>query len=167
MAKRRAKHRRRMHRQGDLFATAGLFPVRRPDQGAQNLDVKQLRMRAAMTQAITESGQSRDVVAARIAELTGRPLTKDALYTYTAGSKPEHDISLMRFVALVRVTGATWLVDELFGDLGLTVLEGREARLAQLGHLEQEEQRLAKAKRALRRELQLDPVEVTPRRDRR
>ena len=96
--------------------------------------------------------------AARIAEMTGRDLSADALYAYTAPSKPEHDIGITRFIAFVRATGATWLWDELVRDDGLVVLEGREAKLAQLGHLRQERQRLDEALREIERELKAQPV---------
>lgn len=165
MAKRRAKkERKRKMRQGELFSAAGMFPVRRAACGARAVDLS-LRIKTAMGRALKECPDSAAIVAARISELSGREITADALYSYTAPSKPEHDIGIVRFVAFVRATGAAWLWDELLADDGLLVLQGREAKLAELGHLEQEEQRLAKARKALRRELQLDPVEVRPRRE--
>jgi hypothetical protein len=164
MAKRRAKNRRKRMSQGELFASVGLFPVRKKAGGrVDDLDVRSLRLRAAMTRAIRECGLSRDVIALQIAELTGRKLTRQALDTYTAGSKPEHDISLMRFIALVRVTRATWLWDELIAEEGLIVFEGEEAKLAERGYLEQERRRLDKIIKQLDRELGVAPVTVKSR----
>lgn len=160
MAKRRAKNRKRVLKQGELFASVGLFPVRRPDERSADLSVRSLRMRAAMTQAVKQCGDSREVVAARIAEITDRPFTPTALDTYTAGSKPEHDIGLMRFVAFVRATGATWLWQELLADEGITIMVGEEAKLAERGLLEQERRRLDKQIKALDRELTASPVTV-------
>lgn len=143
--------------QGDLFTYVELYPVRRPHTGAQAVDLS-LRIKTAMGLALRECSDSAAVVAARIAEMTGRDLSADALYAYTAPSKPEHDIGITRFIAFVRATGATWLWDELVRDDGLVVLEGREAKLAQLGHLRQEMQRLDEARRELERELKAEPV---------
>jgi len=151
-----------MQKQPDLFAPAGLFPVRRPGGGARPVDLS-LRVKTAMGRALKECPDSAAIVAARIAELTGRPLSEDALYAYTAPSKPDHDIGIVRFVAFVRATGATWLWDELLAEDGLLVLEGREARLAERGHLEQERRRLEKQIRLLDRELSVEPVQVKQR----
>lgn len=159
MARSAGKQTRNNGNQADLFeAGEDLFPVRRPAApGTRPVDLS-LRIKTAMGQALKECADSATIVAARIAELTGRELTADALYAYTAPSKPEHDIGIVRFVAFVRATEAYWLWDELVRDDGLTVLQGREAKLAQLGALAQEKQRVARREREIQRELQANPV---------
>ena len=144
--------------QGDLFAVA-FFPVRRPpDAAGRARTVDSLKIQLAMGQALKECPDSGAIVAARIAEMTGRPLSADALYTYTAGSKPDHDMGISRFVAFVRATGAKWLWDLVVEDDGLVVMEGREAKLATLGLLEQEVERLLQKRKVIRAELGADPV---------
>lgn len=152
--------------QGDLFGGPDLFPVRRPTEGRQPVDLglRSLRMKGLMSEALDAYPESREIVAAKIVEMTGRPLTKFALDKYTQPSAEDHDIGLIRFVALVRVTGAFWLWDELVADDGLVVLQGREAKLAELGHLHQEHQRLGNQLKTLKRELDAAPVDVAPRR---
>lgn len=149
--------------QGDLFAHAELFPVRRPVENARPVDLS-LRIKTGMSQALKECPDSAAIIAARITEMTGREMSVDALYAYTAASKPEHDIGIVRFVAFVRATKAFWLWDMLVEDDGLMVLQGREAKLAQLGHLQQQKQQLDDAMRALKTELGTAPVDVSPRR---
>ena len=158
-----SRARRPAEGQGDLFAPGELFPVRRPVEASRPLDLS-LRIKTAMGQALKACPDSAAMVAARITEMTGREMTLDALYAYTAPSKPEHDMGLTRFVAFVRATGAYWLWDLLVEDDGLVVLQGREAKLAQLGHLQQEFQRMGDELRALKRELGEEPVEVASRR---
>jgi hypothetical protein len=148
--------------QADLFVHAELFPVRRPSDAPRSVDLS-LRIKTAMGRALKECPDSAPIVAARISEMTGRELSADMLYAFTAASKPEHDIGIVRFVAFVRATGAWWLWDMLVEDDGLTVLQGREARLAQLGHLRQERQRLAAVEREIERELGQEPVRVVRR----
>lgn len=96
--------------------------------------------------------------------MTGRDLSADALYSYTAPSKPEHDIGITRFFAFVRSTGANWLIDVLAEDLGLTVLEGREAHFAQRGLLEQQFRQIKAEMDRMDAELAAKPVCVTRRR---
>lgn len=150
-------------RQGDLFAHAELFPVRRPLDNARPIDLS-LRIKTAMGRALKESPDSAAIIAARITEMTGRELSADALYTYTAPTKPEHDMGIARFVAFVRATGAFWLWDELVHDDGLVVLQEREALLAQAGLLSQEKARITDKLRDIARELKSEPVIVASRR---
>lgn len=157
-------------RQGDLFVPAPaspapehLFPVRERVERPKSLDLS-LKIKTALGRALKECPRNAYEIAAAMSELLGREITADALYAYTAPAKPEHEISLLRFVAFVRVTGATWLWDELVEDDGLIVMVGREAHLAQLGLVEQEIQRLEEARRALRQDLKARPVAVAHRR---
>lgn len=87
-------------------------------------------------------------VAARMTTILGAEVSADALYSYTAASKPDHQISLIRFVAFVRAVEAWWLWDLLVEDDGLIVMEGREARL---GHRHRPERRRQQPRRRWRR----------------
>lgn len=154
-------------RQGDLFAYAAsvpanaLFPVR----AATDLDVDiSLKFKTALGRALREHHESAAVVAARMSEIVGRQITEAALYAYTAPAKPEHDIGIVRLKAFIKVTGAIWLWDLLVQDDGLTVMMGREAHLAQLGHLQQRRVQLEEEIKSLQRELRMQPVTVAPRR---
>ena len=149
-------------RQGEFFAADEMFPVRAPLAAFRPVDLS-LRIKMAMSRALKDCDDSAGIVAARITEMTGREITADGLYAYTAASKPEHDMGIVRFVAFVRATGATWLWDELLSDDGLMVLQGREALLAQSGLLEQEAGRIAKKWREVKQKLQVEPVVVTRR----
>jgi len=160
-----AHARRPTEGQGELFAEGEFFPVRRPVETSRPVDV--LRIKSAMGEALKAHPESAEIIAAKISAMTGRSLTAFALYSYTAPSRDDHDIGLSRFVAFVRVTGAYWLWDLLVEDDGLTVLQGREAKLAQLGLLQQEKDRIDGAVRQLKRELGDAPVQPTSRRPRR
>lgn len=160
-----SRARRQIEGQGDLFASGELFPVRRPVENSRPVDLS-LRIKTAMSQALKASPESAAILAARIGEMTGRELTVDALYAYTAASKPEHDMGLTRFVAFVRATGAFWLWDLLVEDDGLVVLQGREAKLAQLGHLRQARQQIDDELKTLEREIRAEPIDVAARRQR-
>ncbi|MGD9769765.1 MAG: hypothetical protein AB7U62_19190 [Pseudolabrys sp.] len=150
-------------KQGDLFAAGELFPVRRRTEGVRTLDLS-LKIKTALGQALRESADKAHVIASRMSDLIGREITPDALYAYTAPSKPEHEISLIRFVAFVRVTGATWLYDVLVEDEGLIVMEGEEARFAHLGLLRQQHSQLVEQLEQIEREMKERPVKVTRRR---
>lgn len=146
--------------QGDLFDYAEqLFPVRRPAETVRPVDLS-LRIKTAMGQALKECPDNAGVIAAQMTEILGRKISTDTLYTFTAQSKTDRHISLIEFVAFVRATGAIGLWDILVEDDGLVVLQGREAKLAQLGHMRQVSKELADTMRSLERELQDEPVRV-------
>lgn len=135
--------------QFDFFADA-VFPVR---TAATQIDLNQFRskIKRAMAQAIRECAYSRPVIAARMAQYLGLPnLTKSTLDAYTAESKESHDITLVRFKAFVHATGAVWLWDMIVSEDGLTLLQGDEARLAEIARLQQEQRGLAAQLKALR-----------------
>lgn len=164
MAGRSTKSKGEAEGQGNLFAYAEqLYPVRRPEGQLRSADLS-LRIKMSMGRALRESPKSIEQIAGEISQLTGRTLTVDALYAYTAPSKPEHEIGITRFIAFVQATGANWVFDELAEPLGLVVLEGREAHFAQRGLLEQRRRELDDQIKKLDREMRDAPVSVARRR---
>lgn len=149
--------------QADLFGHGDLFPVRHRADTVRTLDLS-LKIKTALGRALRECPDKAEVIAQRMTDLMGREITPDALYAYTAPSKPEHEISLVRFVAFVRVTGATWLYDVLVEDEGLIVMEGEEARLAHVGLLHQQHSQLVAQLERVEREMKERPVRITRRR---
>jgi len=123
--------------QGDLFHQP-VYPSRMADQ---NLDLTGFRskLKRAMSRALKECSASRNEIAMRMAEALGQDsFSLATLNAYTAESNETHDISVVRFKAFVRATGANWLWDSIVADDGLTMLVGDEARLAEIARVEQE-----------------------------
>lgn len=128
--------------QFDFFAKA-VFPSR---SASERLDLDRFRgnLKRAMARAIRECAYDRPTIAARMAQyLRLSSISKGALDAYTAESKTNHDISLVRFKAFVRATGANWLWDVIVSDDGLLLLEGDEARLAEIARVQQQQRALA------------------------
>ena len=71
------------------------------------------------------------------------------LDAYTAEAK-EHDISLVRFKLFVRATGVSGLWDTALSDDGLIVLQGDEARLAEIARLQQAQREIGRQLKALK-----------------
>nr|WP_298095842.1 hypothetical protein [uncultured Shinella sp.] len=142
------------------FFSKQLFPVR---AAADRIDIDRFRARLKrdMARAIRECPFDRPTIAARMADyLAVAGVSKATLDAYTAESAAAHDISLVRFKAFVRATGAIWLWDTIVSDDGLLLLEGDEARLAEIARIQQE-------RRALTAELKvLQATPVTIRRGR-
>ncbi len=79
--------------QPDLFGQAELFPVRMPEaiSGRSTCPPRSRRRWAGRSRSVRTRAA---IVAARMSEMTGREITVDALYAYTAASKPEHDMGI-------------------------------------------------------------------------
>lgn len=134
--------------QYDLFLEP-VFPSRAADV---RIDVSRFRskLKRAMARAIRECEHDRPTIAARMAQYLGLPsISKTTLDAYTAESKETHDISLVRLKAFVRATDANWLWDLIVSEDGLTMLEGDEARLAQIALLQQEQRERGRELKAL------------------
>lgn len=126
-----------------------LFPSRSP---LQTIDISQFRskLKRAMARAIRECPHDRPTIAARMAQYLGLPsISKGMIDAYTAESRDTHDISLVRFKAFVFATGAVWLWDVIVSEDGLLLLEGDEARLAEIARLQQEQREIASRVKAL------------------
>lgn len=127
--------------QFDLFLEP-VFPVR---VATGQIDLRRFRakLKRSMAQAIRECPYDRAVIAARMAQYLGLPnISKSTLDAYTAESKEAHDISIPRFKAFVHATGATWLWDEIVSEDGLTILQGDEAKFAEIARLQQEQREI-------------------------
>lgn len=121
-----------------------------------NLDRFRSKIKRAMSAAITECGFDRKDIAAKISSLPGvGTMSKTMLDAYTSEAK-DHDISLVRFKALARVIQSAQLWDQAISDDGLIVLQGDEARLAEIALLQQKRNELSKKIRILKS----IPVEV-------
>lgn len=135
---------------GDLFADGSIFPVRKvlPMRPASRL---KLDLATAMGEALRVCGDTGHVIAAKMSELLGDDqVTAAQLYAYTAPSRPSHTISLIRFKAFVRATGADWLWDHMLRDEGAIILRGDEALLAESAIMEKRGRALiARSKAAL------------------
>lgn len=119
----------------DVYETRANKPMRP--------DMFRLRVASDMARAIAESGKSREQIASEMKDILSlQRFSKTTLDAYTAPSKDAHDMSLIRTVAFIQVTGATWFWDRLLSNEGLTVLEGEEAKLAELARLQQEKKML-------------------------
>lgn len=133
--------------QMDFFSEPA-FPVRAPVEQI-DLDRYRARMKRAMARAIRECQYDRPTIAARMGNYLGVNITKAMLDSWTAESKREHDITLPRFAAFVHATQAPWLWDQAASVQGLTVLDGKEVALAELGLLAQEKKRVDRRMREL------------------
>jgi hypothetical protein len=121
--------------QADMFNAPVFMP--RPRLAALDLDRFRLRLKAAMSSALLSCALDRQAVAAEMGRMLSQPsLSKAMLDCYTAPAK-DHDISLVRFKAFTRVTGASQLWDACISDEGLVILQGDEPRLAEIARLQQ------------------------------
>lgn len=133
----------------DFFAKP-IFPVRQP---AERIDLDRFRskLKREMSRAIRECPYDRPTIAARMAQYLGLAgISRAMLDAYTAESKANHDISLIRFSAFVHATGATWLWDVVVADHGATLLIGDEPRLAEIARLQQEQDEIRAELKRLR-----------------
>ncbi|PIT69698.1 hypothetical protein [Bartonella tribocorum] len=131
------------------FFQKPVFPCREP---VAQIDLGRFRSRIkrAMARALRECRHERSEIAERMAHYLGIGcLSKASLDAYVAESK-QVDISLPRFKAFVRATGAYWLWDEVVSEDGLLLLQGDEARLAEIARLQQEQREIAARLKAMR-----------------
>lgn len=80
-------------------------------------------------------GNSRAVVAAKMADVLGEPVSKEMLDAYASPARTEHRVPASRLLALVAVTGRHDLLDPRLREIGAALLVGEEVQTARLGHV--------------------------------
>jgi len=115
-----------------------VFPSREP-VSAYDLEKFRSRIKRAMSAAIRDGHHDRRRLSASMTRMLGASFSKTMLDAYTSEAKTGHDISLIRFKAFVRAVDAPQLWDVAVRDDGLLVLQGDEARLAEIARLQQEQ----------------------------
>ncbi len=134
--------------QRDLFAKPVFASRDRQADADFDLDRFRLRMKTAMAEALRP--HDRADIAARMGRMLGSgAMSKGMLDAYCSPGK-DADISLVRFKALTRATGAHILWDRAIADEGLTILIRDEARLAEIARLQQEQMAISAELKRLR-----------------
>lgn len=156
---------RRHPDQSDLFEERETFQVQAPTDILRARDFNR-RIAMAMSEAIRKCPLDRGEIARGMTltlDYAEGEVTEAMVNAYTSQARETHTISLVRFMAFVRATGASWLWDVVLHDEGLMILEGAEAYLARAALMQKQgEQLLAAASEALSKA----PAQVRVRRGR-
>ena len=81
------------------------------------------RIARAVSEAMKESGASREVLAEKMGGFLGETVPKNMLDAYASQSRAEHVINLVRFVALLHATGDQRLLNAIAEMFGWAVIE--------------------------------------------
>lgn len=134
--------------------TLDLFQVPTPAPSVPgNLDLD-VPLRNALSDALKHCPLSRHQVAAEMARLTGRDISKHMLDAYTAESREGHNFPMRYAAAFEVVTASYGLTNLLAKARGCAVSIGDEALLTELGRIEQMELELKQQKTAIKRYLE-------------
>ncbi len=143
------RRRQRDTRTGDLFGTADL-PVP-PPMRAGVLDIDS-EIRGGISDALACCAKPREMVAAEVAMLTGRPtFSKAMLDAYTAESRETHKVPAIFFFAIIHVTGAYDLLDRIVRRIGCRLYVGEDIAAAEEGRIQRQIDTLKQRQQALRR----------------
>ncbi len=106
----------------------------------------------AVSEALKDCGMPREQVAARMSAYLGEDVSKHMLDAYASEARDQHNISVVRLVALLHATADRRLL-EVFAELfDWAVIERKFLRLIDIAALQEREDELRRAREALRRE---------------
>lgn len=135
----------------DLFAdwtppkiTVGFAPGSIPGNNLSS------RISRAIAKALKESELDRATVAGRMSEELGTTITVAMLDAYASEAKTDHNITVERFVALVRATGKKELLGFLAEDFDLAVVPRRYENVIELALIEDHQRMIELRRRTLR-----------------
>ncbi len=131
----------------DLFER--FYPVRSPAVVSATVDLSG-KIKRLVSLILKESPKTREQIAVEMAEAMNCPsFSKAMLDNYSSEANTDHQITLYRFIVLVRVAETPRVWDELLKDEGFTVLFGDEALLAERGRVAQQIEELKKYQKTL------------------
>lgn len=125
----------------DLFEVADVFPTVQRRDLPRAIDFN-VMLSQLISRAMRETLITRDEISGLMSEMLGEAITENMLNAYASPGRPDHNISLVRFLAFTRATQQPWLWAEVLRDEGITILIGDESRLAQLGFAEAKKREL-------------------------
>lgn len=110
-------------------STLDLLNWRAPDVSVRFEDERQVRAASlagrvsrAVAATLKESGRSREEIAAEMSDYLGADVSEGMLAAYASGQREDHNISLVRALALLNATGDARLFGELLDPHGFAVI---------------------------------------------
>ncbi|MBO0346011.1 hypothetical protein J0X15_12325 [Roseibium sp. CAU 1637] len=94
------------------------------------------RISRAVSKALKDCGKDRLTIAGLMSEQLAAPVSVAMLEAYASEAKVDHNITVERFVALVRATGQTALLGFLADEFELAVIPKRYENVIELALIE-------------------------------
>jgi hypothetical protein len=110
------------------------------------------RLCKAISAALDECGKPRERVAEAMSAFLGTRVSLNMLNAYASEARENHQISAVRFVALIHATGDRRLLELLADGFGWAVIERRYLPLIDLAQVREREDELGRTADAIRRE---------------
>lgn len=140
---------RRSDAQHKLFGRDAETQIR---TGRFNIEAE---LRKSLKSAIDECGASREVIAVEMTRLCegdhGLKVTKAHLDAWTAASRSPWKLPVSGLLAFIEATGSRWLLARLAFEIGLHVCDDETMRLAKIGKLHEDLDRLQRQLDTLKR----------------
>ncbi|QDG79383.1 hypothetical protein FJ695_00250 [Labrenzia sp. PHM005] len=107
------------------------------------------RISRAIAKALKECGKDRTTIAGRMSEAIGHPVSVAMLDAYASEAKTDHNITVERFVALIKATGKTELLGFLAEDFDLAVIPRRFENVIELALIEDHQREVDQRRKTL------------------
>lgn len=120
-------------RTGDLLSWEPPEVVKRYDEQRIKTATMRARIAHAVSETLSESKLSREVIASRMSEFLGEDVSKNMLDAYASEAREDHTISYVRLLALIHVTEDVRPLQvgaEMFGHL---VVDDKYMEFIELG----------------------------------
>jgi hypothetical protein len=110
------------------------------------------RLCKAISAALDECGKSRETVASAMSQFLGVRVSLNMLNAYASQAREGHQVSAVRFVALIHATGDRRLLELLAEGFGWAVIERKYLPLIDLARLRERSDELDRTADAIRRD---------------
>ncbi|HQU16664.1 MAG TPA: hypothetical protein PLO69_11255 [Gammaproteobacteria bacterium] len=100
------------------------------------------RICKAISAALTEAGDSREHIAARMSDFLGEKVSVNMLNAYASQARDHHAIGLQRFIALVHATRDRRLLELLAEQFDWAVIERKHLPMIELAMVQERQEEL-------------------------
>lgn len=111
------------------------------------------RISRAIAMALKECGKDRAAVAALMSEQLGHKVSVATLEAYASEAKVDNNITVERFMALVKATGKTELLGFLADDFDMAVVPRKYENVIELALIEDHERMVQDRKKTLQMQI--------------
>lgn len=110
------------------------------------------RVCKAISAALDECGKTRAEVAELMTAFLGAKVSLNMLNAYASQAREDHQVSVVRFIALIHATGDRRLLELLADAFGWVVIERQYLPLIDLARVRERKDELARTAKAIRRD---------------
>jgi len=138
------------HQTADLLAWTPKEPEKRFDEDAIKAHSMAAKIARAISAALNDSPMDRPEIADRMGHYLGSDISVNVLNAYASQAREDHNISALRFMALVYATQDWRLLQVLSDPFPVSVVDNRYVDVIRMAQIREKREQMEREEKALK-----------------